>query len=47
MNSKSTTTLAVMAGISLGAAAIQTLRAQAKPPIYAIVEINEITDAEG
>ena len=47
MNLKSRMTLCVAAGVLLGAAAIQALHAQAKPPIYAVVEINEITDAAG
>ena len=47
MNSKFRMTLAAVCGIALGAAAIQALHAQAKPPIYAIVEVNEITDAAG
>jgi len=44
MNSKSKMTLAVLAGAALGAAAIQGLHAQAKPPAYAVVDISEITD---
>ena len=47
MSSKSKMTLAVIAGITLGAAAIQALHAQAKPPVYAVVEIDDITDPEG
>lgn len=39
--------LAMLAGVGLGSAAIQGLHAQAKPPVYFIVEINKITDAEG
>src|SRR5262249_12481069 len=39
-------TLTLLAGAALGAAAIQALHAQAKPPVYAIIEINEITDAD-
>jgi uncharacterized protein (DUF1330 family) len=39
--------LSVMAGIAVGAAAIQGLHAQAKPPVYAIVVIDEITDPAG
>src|ERR1700720_1212671 len=33
-------TLAVLAGCGLGAAAVQGLQAQAKPPIYYVVEID-------
>ena len=35
--------LALVASFALGAAAVQTLYAQAKPPGYAIVEVN-VTD---
>ncbi|MGO8920533.1 MAG: DUF1330 domain-containing protein [Stellaceae bacterium] len=35
-----TVTLAMLAGCGLGAAAIQGLHAQAKPPIYYVVEID-------
>jgi uncharacterized protein (DUF1330 family) len=36
--------LSLLAGVALGASAIQGLHAQAKPPVYAIVEIDEIID---
>jgi uncharacterized protein (DUF1330 family) len=36
--------LSMLAGIALGATAIQGLHAQAKPPVYAIVDIDEVTD---
>ena len=35
------------AGVALGAAAMQALHAQAKPPVYVVVDIEEITDAAG
>jgi uncharacterized protein (DUF1330 family) len=47
MRTKYKMALAVVAGAALGAAAIQGLQAQVKPPVYAIVDIAEITDAEG
>lgn len=47
MNSRSRMTLAVVAGAVLGASAIHALHAQSKPPVYAIVDVGEITDAEG
>ena len=47
MNSKYKMTLAILGGAALGAAAIQALHAQAKPPVYAVVDISEITDPEG
>jgi hypothetical protein len=40
-----TVTLAMLAGCGLGAAAVQGLRAQSKPPIYYVVE-TETTDPE-
>ena len=43
MNPRYKITLAVLAGAALGAAAIQGLHAQAKPPVYSITE-TEVTD---
>ncbi len=37
----------MLAGVGLGGAAIQGLHAQAKPPVYAVVDITEVTDPEG
>ena len=37
--------LAALAGIGIGAAAVEGLRAQAKPPVYHIAEI-DVTDVE-
>jgi len=39
--------LTLLAGVALGAVAIQSLHAQATPPIYVVTEIAEITDPEG
>ena len=39
--------LVLLAGAALGAAATQALHAQAKPPVYAVIDISEITDPEG
>src|SRR5258707_15897059 len=39
-------TLAMFAGFGLGAVAVQGLHAQAKPPVYQVVEI-DMLDAEG
>jgi uncharacterized protein (DUF1330 family) len=41
-----TVVLSTLAGVVIGAAAVQTLHAQAKPPVY-MVAINEIKDADG
>ena len=39
--------LSMLAGVALGAAAIQAVYAQAKTPVYAVIEITTITDPEG
>jgi len=39
--------LALVAGVAVGGLAIQGLHAQAKPPVYLVTDILEITDAEG
>lgn len=39
--------LSMLAGVALGAIAIQGLHAQAKPPVYYVVDISEMTDPEG
>jgi uncharacterized protein (DUF1330 family) len=39
--------LGMLAGVGLGAAAVQGLHAQAKPPAYLVIEISKINDAEG
>jgi uncharacterized protein (DUF1330 family) len=45
MNSKLKMTIAALAGTALGAAAIQALHAQAKPPVYTVTEI-EVTNVD-
>jgi len=35
-----TVTLAMLAGVGVGAAAVQTLHAQGKPPVYTVTEID-------
>jgi uncharacterized protein (DUF1330 family) len=37
----------MIAGAALGAVAVQTLKAQAKPPAFVVVDIGDTTDAEG
>jgi len=39
--------LSMLAGAALGGGAIQTLHAQAKPPVYFVAEISEVTDPVG
>ena len=38
--------LAVATGLGLGSVAIRGLHAQSKPPVYVVIEINEISDAD-
>ena len=45
MKTKYTVTLAMLAGFGVGAVAVQGLHAQAKPPVYQVVEI-DILDQE-
>ena len=47
MKTQYTVALSMLAGIGLGAVAVQGLHAQAKPPAYFVIEINKVTDAEG
>ncbi|HEY1362182.1 MAG TPA: DUF1330 domain-containing protein [Xanthobacteraceae bacterium] len=47
MKIRYTVALSVFAGAAIGAAAVQGLHAQAKPPVYAVVDIADITDPEG
>jgi hypothetical protein len=37
----------MIAGIGVGAVAVQGLYAQAKPPAYLVIEINKVNDPEG
>ena len=46
MNSKYKIALALLAGAGLGAAAIQGIQAQTKPPAYVIVAVRKINDAD-
>ena len=39
-------TLAMLAGVALGAIAVQTLHAQTKPPVYYVAEV-AVTDLDG
>jgi uncharacterized protein (DUF1330 family) len=39
--------IALIAGTTIGGAAIQGLHAQAKPPAIVVIDINDITDPEG
>ena len=47
MKTRYTVALSMLAGIGLGAVAVQGLHAQAKPPAYLVIEINKVNDAEG
>jgi uncharacterized protein (DUF1330 family) len=46
MNQRIALGLTLLAGIAIGATAIQGLHAQAKPPTYAVVAIRKMNDAE-
>ena len=46
MKSCYTIAFSTLTGVAIGATVIQTLHAQAKPPVYAIA-LNQLTDAEG
>ena len=46
MKTKYAIALATLAGVAVGAAAIETLHAQAKPPVY-MIAINELTNPDG
>ena len=46
MKTQYTVALAIVAGFGLGAVAIESLHAQAKPPVYYIAEI-DVTNQEG
>ena len=46
MEMKRKITFAMLAGAGLGAAVVQGLHAQAKPPIYVVIAVQKITDAE-
>src|ERR1700730_3109911 len=45
MKTRTTVALSMLAGVAVGAAAVQTLHAQAKPPAYVIAEI-DVTNVE-
>ena len=46
MKTRHAVILSLLAGMAAGAAAVQTLHAQARPPVY-MIAINEISDQEG
>lgn len=46
MKTTYTVAMSILAGIAIGGAAIQTLHAQAKPPVY-MIAINEVSNQEG
>jgi uncharacterized protein (DUF1330 family) len=45
MKTKYTNALSMLAGMAVGAVAVQSLHAQAKPPVY-MVALNEVTNAD-
>jgi uncharacterized protein (DUF1330 family) len=47
MKTRYAVTMGVLAGVAIGATAINGLNAQAKPPSYVVIDIGELTDPEG
>jgi uncharacterized protein (DUF1330 family) len=47
MNSKCKMAVAALAGAALGGVLISGLKAQAKPPVYAVIDISETMDVDG
>jgi uncharacterized protein (DUF1330 family) len=47
MKTQYTVALAMLAGVGIGATAIQGLYAQTNPPSLVVIDISEITDTEG
>ena len=47
MNRLLTPGLAMLAGVAIGAFAVQGLHAQAKPPTYVVIDISAMTDPRG
>jgi uncharacterized protein (DUF1330 family) len=47
MNPRYKIALALLVGTGLGAAALQGLHAQAKPPTYVVVAVRSVKDADG
>jgi hypothetical protein len=37
----------MLAGVALGGIAVQGLHAQAKPPVYVVIDVGEVTDPAG
>ena len=46
MKTRFTATLAMLAGIGVGAFAVQAIHAQSKPPVYLVGEI-DVTNTDG
>jgi len=46
MNRRIASALTLLAGVAIGATAIQGLHAQAKPPTYVVVAVRKINDAD-
>ncbi len=47
VTTKLKTVLTLLAGIAVGAVAVQGLHAQATPPTYAVIDVSSITDPAG
>jgi uncharacterized protein (DUF1330 family) len=47
MKARYAVTIGVLAGVAIGATAINGLNAQARPPTYIVIDITEVTDPDG
>jgi|HubBroStandDraft_6_1064221.scaffolds.fasta_scaffold395825_2 uncharacterized protein (DUF1330 family) len=47
MKTKQVVALSILAGAAVGGGAVQTLHAQANPPVYFVAEVSDITDPVG
>jgi len=47
MNKLHITAIAMLAGAAIGGGAIEALHAQARPPVYYVIDFSEIVDAKG
>jgi uncharacterized protein (DUF1330 family) len=46
MRTRRAVVLSVLAGVALGAIPVQALHAQSKPPVYVLIDVGEVTDAQ-
>jgi len=46
MRTRRAVVLSVLAGVALGAIPVQALHAQAKPPVYVVIDVRDVNDAQ-